>query len=184
MRARFVEENNTRSDVLGNDTARSDLEDPVSNWSLDIETLEDPNTALNEKPDDFVDDSQFEEFDDTDLTADSLPELSLYKDFISKLPAYKWLLESVQNVLYMDVPGDVQTNIRQAVLDCLPRSQVVSRGALPERFSLTFTADWDPCALLAQSTHTNRSVCQRSQVCGFAVSFLGSKLSQLSRREK
>jgi hypothetical protein len=134
--------------------------------------LEDPNTALNEKPDDFVDDSQFEEFDDTDLTADSLPELSLYKDFISKLPAYKWLLESVQNVLYMDVPGDVQTNIRQAVLDCLPRSQVVSRGALPERFSLTFTADWDPCAFLQEQEYMESP----DKAVERAITITGSKI--------
>lgn len=99
---KYNEENILRSDVLGNNVARIDPGDLVRRWCLDTDTLDDPNTAPNEIPEDISDDGHYEDLDEADPAAYSLPELSVYKDFISKLPEYKWLLERIQGLLYMD----------------------------------------------------------------------------------
>ena len=103
--------------------------------------MEDPNIAPNEISEDFVDDGHYEDLDEVDQAADSLPELSAYKDFISRLPAYKWLLENIQKAWYLSVPGNVQTNVRETILEYLPRAQRVSSREAPQRHNLIFTAE-------------------------------------------
>lgn len=146
MRDKIIEENSVRSDVLGNNRVRMD---PVRNWVLDLDNLEDPNTAPN-APDDVVRDDHYEGLDEADRATDSLPELPAYKKFISGLPAYKWLLESIQKVLNFSIPVKSETNIRDAILHFLPRVQRVSRKEAPPRHNLTFTVEWDPCVFLQE----------------------------------
>ncbi|KAK9444429.1 Pfs domain protein [Metarhizium brunneum] len=156
MRDKYNEENGLRSDVFGNNVATIDPGDLVRRWCVDTDTLEDPNTAPNEIPEDIIDYSHYEDLDEANPAAYSLPELSIYKDFISKLPEYKWLLERIQEALYMDDTGNVQTNIRDAILQFLPRSKRISRGVAPQTHNLTFTADWDPCEFLQQQEYLDR----------------------------
>ncbi|KJK83657.1 hypothetical protein H634G_00890 [Metarhizium anisopliae BRIP 53293] len=153
MRDRYNEENNLRSDVLGNNVTRIDPGDLVRHWRQHTDTLEDLNIAPNEISEDISDYIYYEDLDEADAAADSLPELSVYKDFISKLPEYKWLLERIQGALYMDDAGNVQTNIRDTILQLLPRAKRISREAIPQRHYLTFTADWDLCEFLQEQDY-------------------------------
>ncbi|EXV01255.1 phosphorylase [Metarhizium robertsii] len=153
MRDRYNEENNLRSDVLGNNVTRIDPGDLVRHWRQHTDTLEDLNIAPNEISEDISDYIYYEDLDEADPAADSLPELSVYKDFISKLPEYKWLLERIQGALYMDDAGNVQTNIRNTILQLLPRAKRISREAIPQTHYLTFTADWDLCEFLQEQDY-------------------------------
>lgn len=172
MRENYTLENNVRSDILGDNTAGMDLGDLISNWDLNTDLLQDPNTALSEKPDDVMDDSHYDNLDEADRATDSLPELSAYRDFISKHPAYEWLLQSIQRELYMGASGNVQTNIRETILGYLPKAYRVSRREAPKRYILTFTADWD-LALFLQDQEYRESP-ERS--IERAITITGSKI--------
>ncbi|KAL6904704.1 hypothetical protein GGI43DRAFT_287411 [Trichoderma evansii] len=164
MRDNYITETRVRSDFL--------RFDPISNWHLDIDILEDPNTAPNEKPDDVMDDNHYDDLDEADRAIDSLPELSAYRDFISKHPAYEWLLQSIQKELYMGMPGNIQTNIRETILGYLPRPQRVSRREAPERHILTFTADWDPGSFLQEQEYVESP----ERAVERAITITGSKI--------
>ncbi|KAH8129832.1 hypothetical protein LI328DRAFT_153386 [Trichoderma asperelloides] len=172
MREKYTLENNVRSDILGDNTAGMDLGDLISNWDLNTDLLQDPNTALSEKPDDVMDDSHYDNLDEADRATDSLPELSAYRDFISKHPAYEWLLQSIQRELFMSASGNVQTNIRETILGYLPKAYRVSRREAPKRYILTFTADWD-LALFLQDQEYRESP-ERS--IERAITITGSKI--------
>ncbi|KID99359.1 Pfs domain protein, partial [Metarhizium majus ARSEF 297] len=118
MRHRYNEENSLRSDVLGNNVARIDPGDLVRRWRLDTNTLEDLNTAPNEISEDISDYSYYEDLDEADPAADSLPELSVYKDFISKLPEYKYkrLLERIQGTLCSSSNDDTVSKSNVAII--------------------------------------------------------------------
>lgn len=164
MRDNYITETRVRSDVLDFD--------PVSNWHLDTGIMEDPNIAHNEKPDDVMDDGHYDDLDEADRATDSLPELSTYRDFISKHPAYEWLLQSIQKELYMGMPGHIQTAIRETILGYLPRAQRVSRRETPKRYVLTFTADWDPCSFLQEQEYTESP----ERAVERAITITGSKI--------
>ncbi|UKZ90800.1 uncharacterized protein TrAFT101_005797 [Trichoderma asperellum] len=153
MRNSYIRENTVRADGLEYNTAMMDLGDLISNWDLNTNLLQDPNNALNKKPDDVMDDSHYHNLDEADGATDSLPELSAYRDFISKHPAYEWLLQSIQRELYMDVSGNVQTNIRETILGYLPKAHRVGRREAPKRYILTFTVDWDLALFLREQEY-------------------------------
>lgn len=168
----YIIENSVRSDVLGHNTAKMDLGDLFSNWHADTDNLEDPNTALNKKPDDAMDDSHSDDLDEVDRATDSLPELSDYRDFISQHPAYEWLFQSVRKELYTDKPGSIQTDIREAILGYLPRIRRVSRREPPQRYTLTFTADWDPVSFLQEQEYIESP----EKAVERAITITGSKI--------
>jgi hypothetical protein len=146
MRIKCIEENSVRYDVLGNDRARID---PIRNWNLDLDDLEDPDTAP-EAPDDVLGGDDEEELAEIDRSSDFLPELQTYKNFILGLPAYDWLLGSIQRVLNFSVPTNSENNIRDLLLTFLPKARRVSRKEKPPRLNLTFTIEWDPCLFLQE----------------------------------
>lgn len=149
-----------------------DFGDLISNWISDPDPLQDPNTALNMKPDDVMDDSYSGNLDEANRAIDSLPELSAYKDFISKHPAYKWLLQSIRKELYMGTPGNVQTDIRETILGHLPSAQSISRREAPKRYILTFTADWDPVSFLQEQEYRESP----ERALERAITITGSKI--------
>jgi hypothetical protein len=150
VRDKFIEENSIRSDVLGNSGATID---PVWNWFLDSDNVEDPNTAPNQPPDDIMHDSLYEGLEDTDMDTYSLPELPAYRKFVSSLPAYEWLVQGIRRVLFLGSPGDTQTSIRDAILKYLPSTQTVSRRKMPARHSVEFIVDWDLCSFLREQEY-------------------------------
>ncbi|EHK40431.1 hypothetical protein TRIATDRAFT_181285, partial [Trichoderma atroviride IMI 206040] len=160
----YITETGVRSD-------RVDF-DSISNWHPDTDNLEDPNTALNKKPDDAMDGNSDDDLDEADRATDSLPEFSVYRDFISQHPAYEWLLQYIQKELYMDEPGNVQTDIRKTIIDYLPKSQRVSRSEAAKRFTLTFTADWDPGSFLQEQEYTESP----ERAVERAITITGSKV--------
>jgi hypothetical protein len=81
----------------------------------------------------------------TEEGPDRIPQVSLYKDLITTAPAYHWLLENIQKELLLTSPEpDVQAAIRKKLLEAMPSSGSISRGAAPEVYEMTFTLDWSP----------------------------------------
>ncbi|KAK1255021.1 hypothetical protein MKX08_009016 [Trichoderma sp. CBMAI-0020] len=79
----------------------------------------------------------------------SLPDVFTYKDFISKHPAYEWLLQTIRNDLYMDTPGAIQTHVGDVIMAHLSREALVTHG-------VSITVDWD-LALFLQKQKYNES---------------------------
>lgn len=131
------------SDSLADSTTNMDPFDRIKNWNLDIDLVQDATTAPKEEPDDVVDNYHFGDLEEADL-ATFEREISVFRDFITQLPAYEWLLQSIRKELYMDNRGKVQTDIRRKILDYLPTDRKISRKKGPQRFIMTFNVDWDP----------------------------------------
>jgi hypothetical protein len=85
-----------------------------------------------------------------DTLIDALPSVCVFKDALINLPAYKWLLSSVQKVLYLTVPDGTPVGIREVILEYLPK---VRWSDTPQRHSLTFSAKWDPCSFLDEQEY-------------------------------
>jgi hypothetical protein len=81
----------------------------------------------------------------------SLPEISVFRDLIIQLPAYKWLLGSVQKVLYLSVSEGEPVGIRTAIIEHLPKSRWIDT---PPRHSLTLSTKWDPRSFLLEQEYT------------------------------
>lgn len=149
-----------------------DFGDVINKWNPNPDHSQDPNTALNDKPDDVMDDSHYDNLDAIDRATDSLPELSAYRDFISMHPAYEWLLQSIQKELYMDMPGNIQAKIRDTILGHLPRAQISSTREAPKIYILTFTADWDPVLFLKEQEYRE----SLEKAVERAITITGSKI--------
>lgn len=172
MKHKYLEEKSNRPDILGENNYRMDIKDMICNWNVDADAVPDPNGAFNETPDDVMEGVQDDDFDNTDPITEFLPERAVYTDFISKLPAYKWLVESIGRASYLSAPGDAQTNIREAILDCLPKAPILSRKIAPQRHIFSITAPWDPALFLKEQEYqlTVKRALER------AVTITGSKL--------
>ncbi|KAL3488028.1 hypothetical protein BJX62DRAFT_182958 [Aspergillus germanicus] len=88
-----------------------------------------------------------EPFGDMSTLSQSLPQLSVYCDFIIDSPAYKWLLGDIQKILCLSLPQDKSGGIGQAIIEYLPRSKW---SGTPQRHSMMFTAKWDPRLFLRE----------------------------------
>lgn len=139
------------------------FEDRINNWSLDMDNLEDPNTALNEDPEKSIDNAldndygeDLEAANQADEDIESLPEVSIYTKFLLELPVYKWLLDNIRKSIYMDVPGSVQARIGTSILKFIAEPQKVSRRVRPQKYNFKFTVDWDPCLFLYKQEYLER----------------------------
>ncbi|KAB8259361.1 hypothetical protein BDV32DRAFT_150476 [Aspergillus pseudonomiae] len=131
--------------------AKMDLNDIMSKWGPHTDTEGDPNAPPELPPDiAFQDDDDDEIFDEGEQDTDILPELSTYKEFVSNLPSYAWLLRNIRKEIYLSNIGETHTNIRRAILDCLPKAQHVSRKQAPPRHTLILIADWNPNTFLEE----------------------------------
>lgn len=159
MKNQYIEENITRSDILGGIAGGVNKNDRVRNWTEEVDAWEDPNAAPTVTPDDAISDGESEndsngDFDEANQDTNLLPELSAYTNVITKLPAYQWLLESIQRELYMNVPGNMQSSIKDSIIGYLPRTEKVSRRTMPRKHTMIFTADWDPHAFLQEQGYS------------------------------
>jgi hypothetical protein len=125
-----------------------DLDDLMRNWRLGLDNSEEQR---DDPPEDILDDGE-DNFDEADH---DLPELPAYKEFICKAPAYEWLLQSIRKELLLNVAeANVRANIRQTILDCLPKTHRVSRKESPNIHTATFTVEWDPCSFLQEQEYS------------------------------
>jgi hypothetical protein len=157
FRNRYLEEHSVRTGVLGDNTSGMELGDLMNNWFLRLKDSKDQGETANDRLEDILDvDVVDDDAVDGNFDEDhSLPELPAYKEFISKTPAYEWLLQSIRRELILNVAEEnVQANIRQTILYCLSISHRVSRKESPATHRMTFTLEWDPCSFFQEQEYS------------------------------
>jgi hypothetical protein len=140
------------------------LEDAMSNWFQNLNGLEDGadpnpnihdlkqvsfNGLINKDPDEELEEEEQEEQEES-----AIPELHAYQDFISKSPAYEWLLATLRKefLLAPAEPNSMEA-VRREILHSLPSSHKVSRKKPPQACKVTFKIKWDPLAFVKEQDY-------------------------------
>src|SRR5436309_1315620 len=94
-------------------------------WDKNLEESED---VIHEASVDLVNQDSNEEVEEGESEEVIMPQLLAYRDFISKSPAYEWLLASLRKefLLAPAEPNSMEA-IRQEIIKSLPSSHIVSR---------------------------------------------------------
>ncbi|KAL2824352.1 hypothetical protein BDW59DRAFT_162455 [Aspergillus cavernicola] len=81
----------------------------------------------------------------------STSQFLAYKDFISKAPAYEWLLATLRRELLLAPaePNSMEA-IRKSIVTSLPSSNKISRKTAAEAYIVTFVTDWNPLAFVKE----------------------------------
>jgi hypothetical protein len=146
-------------------------DDLMNNWLLHLEDSKDQSDPVNGWPEDTFEDDAFDDNFDEDHELYDLPGLTAYKEFISRTPAYEWLLQSIRRELILNVAeANVQANIRQTFLDCLQTSHRVSRKESPDTHRMTFTLEWDPRSFLRGQEYSDSA----EGAVGRVITIIGS----------
>ncbi|KAJ5549058.1 purine and uridine phosphorylase [Penicillium frequentans] len=82
---------------------------------------------------------------------ESIPEIAIYRKFISNSQAYKWLLGSIQREIALS-PADpnAQDAIRAQILESIPSIWTMGRHDKPKIYQTTFTINWNPVAFVRE----------------------------------
>ena len=104
------------------------------------------------------------------------PELSydpsLYRDFITKSPAFSWLVTSLQREATLTrATPDVMETIRDSVLSILPSTHKVSRRESSVEYKIVLELDWDPLIFLEEQQYTEKP----DKALKRAITLTGSK---------
>ncbi|KAK0742251.1 hypothetical protein B0T21DRAFT_360949 [Apiosordaria backusii] len=97
---------------------------------------------------------------DDDLSDDEeLPELSLYREALTKAPAYEWLLSALQVQRKLWVPGDqcTQAHIRQHIIKSFRRPMTYFSRDEQAEVEVIFYVDWDPMEFMKTQYVTTSS---------------------------
>jgi hypothetical protein len=127
-----------------------------------------PDTASDVLTTRNADDEIEEEKNEETIT----PQISAYRDFISKSPAYEWLLESLQReCLLVPTEPDALKKIRQTLMECFPIAHRVSQRHAAETYTVTFTIEWDPHAFFVQQNYERKA----EEILGRVITLTGSE---------
>jgi hypothetical protein len=132
------------------------LRDIMSIWYRNLGDSEDEGPSghgMHELNEASVDDLIYLDADE-DEEAD-MPELLAYRDFISKVPAYEWLLANVyREILLASAEPNLMDAIRRMILHFLPSSHKVSRKASVEAYKVVYKIEWDLLAFVKEQEYT------------------------------
>ncbi|KAI9764589.1 MAG: hypothetical protein M1840_008318 [Geoglossum simile] len=174
---RYSHEENL-ADNRTRDPDKMPLEVVMSNW---YQTLEDPEDSVTPDPDfgdlneanvdDLVDRKPNEEAGEGVYEETNMPELSAYRDFIFKAPAYEWLLASLRReFLLSPAEPNSMEDIRRQIICSLPSSHKVSRKKSAEAYRMTFRVEWDPLAFVKEQEYRE----ELDEVVEIAITLTGS----------
>lgn len=112
----------------------------MSNWYQNLEhPVDDEPPGSETTVDDLMD---LDSYEDEEV---NMPEILAYRNFIFKLPAYKWLLANLRREFLLAAPEpNYMEAIRQKIIQCLPSSRIVSRRRSAETYKVMFEVEWDP----------------------------------------
>jgi hypothetical protein len=151
----------------------------MSNWFQNLNGLEDDadpnpnnihdlnraslNVLINKDPGEELEEEEQEE--------SAIPELHAYQDFISKSPAYEWLLATLRKefLLAPAEPNSMEA-VRREILHSLPPSHKVSRKKSPQACKVTFRIKWDPLAFVEEQDYGE----EPSEAVKTAITLTGS----------
>jgi hypothetical protein len=125
------------------------LRDIMSTW---YQNLEDPEDEMHELNEASMGDLIYPDADE-DEEAD-IPELLAYRDFISKVPAYEWLLANVhREFLLASAEPNLMDAIRRKILHFLPSSHKISRKTSVEPCKMVYEIEWDLLAFIKKQEY-------------------------------
>jgi hypothetical protein len=141
------------------------LEDIMGKWHQNLAYSEDEDPPAT--VDDLMNPDSYEE-------EAYMPELPAYRDFISKAPAYEWLLASLRReILLSPVEPNSMEAIRRKIIHYLPSSHKVSRKKSAEAYKITFEIDWDPLVFIKEQEYRvepDEEGCSGTDLCPIPVS--------------
>lgn len=157
----------------------------MSRWYQNLE-LEDsirPNSNISESNEANFDDlisqdykeeaegEDVEEVEGQETEETNIPEFHAYSDFISKSPAYQWLLENLnRQFLLAPAKPDLIEVIRRKIISSLPPSHKVSRKNASKAYKMIFEVDWDLLAFVKEQEYREEA----HQAIGMAIVLTGS----------
>jgi hypothetical protein len=131
------------------------LQDIMSTWYQNLRDPEDEGPSgpeMHELNEANVGDLMYADADE-DEEAD-MPELLAYRDFISEVPAYKWLLANVhREILLASAEPNLMDAVRRKILHFLPSSHKVSRKTSVEAYKVVYEIEWDLLAFVKEQEY-------------------------------
>ena len=119
-------------------------DDPIPNENADIYEASADN-PMNQDSD--------EESEEGKQGSDT-PQLLAYRSFISKAPAYEWLLARLRReFLLAPAEPNYMEAIRREIIKFLPSCHKVSRTTSAEAYTMTFVIEWDPLAFVKEQMY-------------------------------
>ncbi|KAH8812294.1 hypothetical protein F5884DRAFT_855596 [Xylogone sp. PMI_703] len=154
LRMKYLEEDEIRPQVAGYDADDMRLDDLMNLWYGHLEDMEDDIGGSQVDWDGGSENSSINDDIDMEESDRGLPELEVYRKFISNIPAYEWLLESIHTELLL-APAEpsIQNAIRKKILNSLPSSSTVSRYDHPNIYQARFILEWDLMAFLREEEY-------------------------------
>lgn len=144
----------------------------MGNW---IQNLEDPededigNLKNQNSTEDAVNDSMNPDSDEDEEA--NVPDLLTYQNFISKAPAYKWLLANLhRECLLFPAEPNIMEALRHQIVHFLPSSHKVSRKRSSETCKMTFEIEWCPLAFIKEQEYREAPY----EVAEIAITLTGS----------
>jgi hypothetical protein len=93
-----------------------------------------------------LDEAGLDTYSDSDSSDETyMPDPSKYQEFISKSPAYEWLLASLrQELLLISTHPNAREIIHEKILSILPSSSRISKRKSTAAINVTFRITWNP----------------------------------------
>jgi hypothetical protein len=149
-------------DVQTSDTDKMSLSEVMGLWDTKLEDAEDaipPDPQIRDfneaNVNDLMSQDSNEEAEEEEKEEAIMPELLTYRDFISKTPAYEWLLASLhrESLMAPAEPNSMGT-IRRKIIYSLPSSHKISRKKSAETYKVTFRVEWDPMTFIREQEYS------------------------------
>jgi hypothetical protein len=96
-----------------------------------------------------------ENYDTAQDQIESMSDSGLYRDFIRKSPAYKWLVASLQRevILARGTP-DIMENIKKMIFSAMPSPHKISRKEPSQAYKAIFELEWSPLDFVREQRYT------------------------------
>ncbi|KAI1062939.1 hypothetical protein LB507_005564, partial [Fusarium sp. FIESC RH6] len=116
------------------------LEEAILKWIANVENVDISSIT---RPD-------IEEMDHAEDRPSMIDETA-YRELVFNSVAYRWLVAGLVQTLTLEVVNvdlDVRGRIHQDVYNCFKHSRYITRQKPPERYQMSFVADWNPTEFL------------------------------------
>ncbi|KAJ5364559.1 uncharacterized protein N7496_010272 [Penicillium cataractarum] len=121
-------------------------------WNKHLEEQQDPNPSSPCISEPITDNTHTQEEQEEQAEQDeesNMPELSVYKSFISNVASYEWLLSSLRRELFLaPAKPNIMESIRKKIITSLPSSHRLSRTLSAEAYTVTYVVKWNPLDFL------------------------------------
>ncbi|KAJ5984630.1 hypothetical protein N7481_006729 [Penicillium waksmanii] len=152
----FKERCSHEEEILSEDGTSDSIGMPLDEkwdlWNKHLEEQQDPITPSPciSEPTTGNTHTQEEQEEQAEQDEESdMPEFSAYKNFISNVASYEWLLSSLRRELFLaPAKPNIMEAIRKKIITSLPSSHRLSRRLSAEAYTVTYVVQWNPLDFL------------------------------------